>query len=117
MAQIATQSEEVNDLKSGPAAAIFIAGGVGAGALGLIVPLSEAIPAFKTFLAWNAGVGPLTGKVSIPTILFFVVWLVLGLLFKDKNVKLRTAITVCMVGMIIGLLGTFPPIYDLFTAK
>jgi hypothetical protein len=116
---IKTKSEEMSlaDVKTGPAAATFIAAGVGTGALGLIIPLSEAIPAFKTWLTWNAGVGPLSGKTIIPTVLFFIVWLALGLAFRDKNVNLRIAMTVGFVGLIIGLLGSFPPVYDLFTAK
>ncbi|MCL5997101.1 MAG: hypothetical protein M1546_13745 [Chloroflexi bacterium] len=115
---IETKPEEMSivDVKTGPAAATFIAGGVGAAALGIIVPLSEAIPALKTWLTWNAGVGPLAGKTIIPSILFFVVWLVLGLMFRDKNVNLRTSLAVGFVGLFIGLLGTFPPFYDLFTA-
>lgn len=117
--QIQTKAEEMSlaDVKTGPAAATFIAGGIGAAALGLIVPLSEAIPAFKTWLTWNTGVGPLSGKTIIPSVLFFVVWLALGLAFRDKNINLRIALTVGFVGLIIGLLGTFPPFYDLFTAK
>jgi hypothetical protein len=116
---IQTKSEEMSlaDVKTGPAAATFIAGGIGAGALGLIVPLSEAIPAFKTWLIWNAGVGPLSGKTIIPTVLFFAVWLALGLAFREKNVNLRIALAVGFVGLAIGLLGTFPPFFDLFTAK
>ena len=117
--KIETKPEELSlaEVKTGPAAATFIAGGIGAAALGLIIPLSEAIPAFKTFLTWDAGVGPLSGKVIIPMVLFLVIWLVLGLRFRDKNVNLRASLTVGFIGLAIGLLGTFPPIYDLFTAK
>lgn len=106
-----------DDLATGPAAAVLYAGGIGAAALGLIIPISEAIPAFKTWLTFNAGVGPLSGKTIIPSLLFFLVWLVLGLMWKDKNPSLRTAVMVAIVGMVIGLLGSFPPIYDMFTAK
>ena len=116
---IRTRGEEMSlvEVVNGPAAATFIAGGIGAAALGLIVPLSEAIPAFKTWLTWNKDVGPLSGKTIIPTLLFFVVWVVLGAFFRGKNTNMRMALTVGFVGLIIGLLGTFPPIYDLFTAK
>ena len=116
---IETKHEELDlvDVANGPAAATFIAGGVGSALLGLIVPLSEAIPAFKTFLTWNKGVGPLSGKVIIPSALFFGVWIVLGLLYRGKNTNMRTAMTVGFVGLIIGLLGTFPPVYALFTAR
>ncbi len=113
-----TESEEITltDVANGPAAATFIAGGIGSAALGLIIPLSEAIPAFKTWLAWNKGVGPLTGKVIIPSLIFFVVWIVLGFMYRGKNTNMRRALTISFVGMIIGLLGTFPPLFDLFTA-
>lgn len=116
---IQTKVEEMDlvDVANGPAAATFIAGGIGSAALGLIVPLSEAIPAFKTFLTWDKGVGPLSGKTIIPTFLFFAVWIVLGLMYRGKNTNMRTAMTVGFVGLVIGLLGTFPPFYDLFTAK
>jgi hypothetical protein len=113
-----TQSEEITltDVANGPAAASFIACGIGSAALGLIIPLSEAIPAFKTWLAWNKGVGPLTGKVIIPSLIFFVVWIVLGVMYRGRNTNMRRALTIGSVGMIIGLLGTFPPFFDLFTA-
>jgi len=116
---IETKSEELDlvDVANGPAAATFIAGGVGSAALGIIVPLAEAVPAVKTFLTFDKGVGPLSGKTIIPTLLFFVVWIVLGLAYRGKNTNMRVAMTVGFVGLIIGLLGTFPPIYDLVVPK
>lgn len=118
MLVIETKPEEMTivDVKTGPAAAAMMAGGIGAAALGLIIPLSEAIPAFKTWLTWDAGVGPLSGKTIVPMILFFMSWLILGLIFRNKNVSVRAALAVSFVGLAIGLLGTFPPFFDLFTA-
>ena len=115
---IQTKTEELDlvDVANGPAAATFIAGGIGSAALGIIVPLSEASPAFKTFLTWNKGVGPLSGKTIIPTVLFFAIWIVLGLMYRGKNTNMRLAMTIGLVGLAVGLLGTFPPFYDLFTA-
>ena len=115
---IETKAEEMSivDVKTGPAVAAMMAGGIGAAALGLIIPISEAIPAFKTWLTWDAGVGPLAGKTIIPTILFFLSWLVLSLILRNKNVSVRAALAVTFVGLAIGLFGTFPPFFDLFTA-
>lgn len=115
---IETKAEEMSivDVKTGPAAAAFIAGGIGAAALGLIIPLSEAIPALKTWLTWDAGVGPLAGKSIVPSVLFFLTWLVLGILLRNKNFSLRTSLTIAFVGLAIGLLGTFPPFFELFTS-
>ena len=36
---------------------------------------------------------------------------------RGKNTNMRVAMTVGFVGLIIGLLGTFPPIYDLVVPK
>ncbi|MEO6062866.1 MAG: hypothetical protein ABIQ99_13090 [Thermoflexales bacterium] len=107
----------VADVANGPAAASFIAGGVASAVLGLIIPLAEAIPAFKAFLTWDKGVGPLMGKVLIPSALFFIVFAILGVLWKDKNTNIRKALTVGIVGLIIGLIGSFPPVFEAFTVK
>ena len=117
--EIETKSDElaIAEVANGPVAASFIGAGVGFGALGLIIPLAEAIPAFKTFLTWDKGVGPLMGKVLIPSALFFVVWVVLGFMWKGKNTNMRTALTVGIVGLILGLVGSFPPVFEAFTAK
>lgn len=105
-----------DDLPTGPAAAVLWAGGIGAATLGLIIPISEAIPAFKTWLTWNPGVGPLAGKTIIPSVMFFLIWFALGMMWKGKNPSLRTAIMVAITGMIIGLIGSFPPVFEMFTA-
>ena len=116
---IETKSEEMvlAEVANGPAAASFIAGGVASAVFGLIIPLAEAIPAFKTFLTWDKGVGSLMGKALIPSVLFFIVFAVLGVLWKGKNTNIRTALTVGIVGLIIGLIGSFPPVFEAFTAK
>ncbi|MBX7213043.1 MAG: hypothetical protein K1X39_03415 [Thermoflexales bacterium] len=116
---ITTKAEQIElaDVANGPVNASFIAAGIGAAALGLIIPLSEALPAFKTFLTWDKGVGPLSGKTIIPTVLFFIVWAVLGILWKGKNTTTRTAVTIGLVGFAIGLIGSFPPVFEAFTAK
>ena len=114
-----TKTEELDmvDVANGPAAASFYAAGISSAVLGLIIPISEAIPAFKTFLTWNPGVGPLAGKTIIPSVLFFVIWAVLGFMYRGKNTNMRTALTVAFVGLAIGLIGSFPPVFELFTAK
>ena len=117
--EIQTKAEEmaIAEVANGPVAASFIGAGVGSAALGLFIPLSEAIPAFKTFLTFDKGVGPLSGKTIIPVALFFVVWAILGFMWKGKNTNMRTALTVGIVGLVIGLIGSFPPFFELFTAK
>jgi hypothetical protein len=102
------------DKPNGPVAAALIAGGIGAAALGLATSLAEASAGIRTALNWTNPVGPLSGKAGIGVIAFFVSWLLLHMSMRGKNVNFSRAFTVAMVLLILGLLLTFPPIFDLF---
>ncbi|HET9084671.1 MAG TPA: hypothetical protein VFN41_09745 [Candidatus Limnocylindrales bacterium] len=107
---------------NGPVAAAFIAAGVGCMTLGLIVVLNEAkvIPSATLDFAKNygigSGVGPLSGKVIISTIVFLAMWGVLGFIWRRKEVNFGRAITVAVVCLAIGFLLTFPPVFEIFAA-
>lgn len=102
------------DLCNGPVAASLVAGGFGAAVLGLMTTLAEASPAFGSSLNWYSPVGPLSGKSGLGVIAFFLSWLVLHFLWRGKNVNFQRAATVAFILLAIGLLLTFPPIFDLF---
>ncbi len=76
--------------------------------------LAEASPAFGTPLNWYSQVGPLSGKMGIGVIAFFLSWIILHVLWRGKTVNFQRAATVAFVLLTIGLLLTFPPIFDLF---
>jgi hypothetical protein len=113
---IETKSEllDLVDVANGPAAATFYAGGIGAALLGIFVVLAEMIPAFKTAMTLNKGVGPLSGKTIFPTLAFLLIWGGLSYALRGKNVNLKASIAIAFVGMAIGLLGTFPPVMEFF---
>ncbi len=115
---MATNDIDMNtDLCNGPVAACLLAGGFGAAVLGLMTTMAEALPSFSASLNWYSPVGPLSGKSGIGVIAFFLSWLVLHLVWRGKNVNFQRAATIAFVLLAIGLLLTFPPIFDLFAPK
>ena len=104
---------------NGPVAAAFIAAGAAAFTLGLLVVLNDASKDISAFLNFStnyglgSGVGPLSGKVTIATIVYVVSWLVLHVAFRGKEVAWRNAMVVTFVLLGLGFLLTFPPAFEL----
>lgn len=101
-------------LKNGKAAAALLAGGIGATAVGLFTVLAEASAPIKTLLTLYKPVGALSGKTTIGVLVWFVVWAILGKLWKDKDVDLVKATVAAFIMLGLGLLFTFPPFFLLF---
>jgi hypothetical protein len=104
----------------GPAAAAMLASAIGVFALGLLTVLAEASVGIHDWLeAWEfgQGVGPLAGKTTVAVIVWLVSWGVLALALRGKEVSLKGWIWASLVLGIIGVLGTFPPIFQAFAAE
>jgi hypothetical protein len=101
----------------GPPAASLIAAGVGAVALGLFVTLAEASTGTKDFLQWNDRVGPLSGKTVLAAVAYFGSFLILGLWWRNKSFALRSILVVAGILVVLGLLFTFPPIFQAFASE
>jgi hypothetical protein len=99
----------------GPISAAILAAGVYAVALGLLTTLAEASTSFKDKLALDDGVGPLSGKTIYAVVIWIVAWVVLHLVYRDKDVESGKALTAALVMLAIGLIGTFPIFFQLFT--
>jgi hypothetical protein len=119
----ATMTTTQTDTKpNGPVAAVFLAAGIASLVLGLFVTLAEASPDIKTFLDFSKnygigqGVGPLSGKVTIATLAFFISWGVLGVWLRGKEVSFTKVLTASLILVGIGFLLTFPPIFQAFAA-
>jgi hypothetical protein len=102
---------------NGPAAAAFLASGVGATVLGLAIVLVEMSPNHvKKWLNLYDPVGPLSGKSALAVIAFALTWIIAGILLKGRTVKFSRWLAVSFALIGVGLLLTFPPIYMLFAA-
>jgi hypothetical protein len=112
-ATAAGQTDNV-DKPEGPVAAAIIAGGVGALAVGLLTTLAEASTNINKFLNFYNPVGPLSGKTIGGVLIWLVAWVVLYLVYRDKPFETRRALTVALVLVGLGLLGTFPIFFQAF---
>ena len=100
----------------GPPAASLVAAGIGAVTLGLFVTLAEASTGIKDWLQWNDRVGPLSGKTLLAVVAYFGTFLILGLWWRGRTFGLRSILIVAGVLLALGLLFTFPPIFQAFAS-
>ncbi len=107
---------ERTEVVSGPAAAAFLAAGLWCLALGIITTWSEASTAVSDALNLYNPTGPLSGKIAVEVIVWILSWIVLHVLWKDKQVNFRVILTISLVLVGLGFLGTFPIFFDLFLA-
>ena len=94
--------------------ASMIGSGIGALVLGIAIVLAEVNTGIKTFLTWNSGVGPLSGKTGVSVIAFIVSWVILHYAFQRKAISLMTSFIITVVLLVLGLLLTFPPVFTSF---
>jgi fluoride ion exporter CrcB/FEX len=108
------------DKPDGPAAAAMLAAGIGIFVLGLLTVLAEASVPIQDFLGrWELGrgVGPLAGKTTIAVIVWALSWVILAAVWRRKDVNLRAWFTVSLILGVLGILGTFPPIFKAFAVE
>ncbi len=119
-------TNELDAKPNGPAAAAFLAAGIGAFVLGLTVTLHEAFPpaegqtAFWDFAASygiGSGVGPLSGKVIIGTLAYAISFVALGFAWRGREINLRTVLIASGILLALGFALTFPPIFAVFAAE
>jgi hypothetical protein len=103
-------SEKIQD---GTAAAAILAAGIGLAVTGIVSASAEAIASWSAMLVWSKPVGALSGKTIIGIAAWLVSWLILGLVWKGKDVKFRLVLIVSTVLLAVGLLLTFPPVFEL----
>jgi len=104
----------------GPGAAAMLAAAIGVFALGLLTVLAEASVEIHDWLeTWEfgQGVGPLAGKTTLAVIVWLVSWGALALGLRGKDVDLKPWIWASAILGILGVLGTFPPIFTAFAAE
>ena len=96
----------------GPAAAAFVAAGIGSFALGLITTLSAAIHVVNNLLNWWTPTGPLTGETGIPVIIWVLSWVILHRGWRSKNISFEKAWRISLILIVLGILGTFPIFHE-----
>lgn len=105
------------DKPDGPGAAAMIAAGIGVFILGFFTTAAVISGGIKSFLAWwewGQGVGPLAGKSTLAILAWLISWLILDLLWRKKDVDLKTAFYIGLGLGVLGAIGTFPTFFELF---
>lgn len=108
------KSVEKTEVTTAPAAAAMIAGGIGTLFVGLMTTGAVLSEGLKNMLNWWDPAGPLTGKTGIGILAWLVSWFLLNTIWKGKDYDLKKAFTITLTLIVLGLLLTFPPIFEAF---
>jgi hypothetical protein len=68
-------------------------------------------------LNWYKPAGPLSGKTTLAVLVWLISWAILGNQWKDKDVEFGKIATIALALLLLGILGTFPPFFELFVAE
>jgi hypothetical protein len=104
----ATAGEKAN----GAGAAAVLAAGMGCFGLGLLAVVADKSAAFKSALIFWKPTGPLSGVTATAIIAWLLMWIVLHLWWRRKEVALRPVVSAALALLALALLLTFPPIAD-----
>ena len=99
---------------NGGIAAAIIAAGIACAVLGLLVIGAAASPLVSQWLTFYEPTGPLSGKAIVSVVVYLVVWPNLHYRLRDKQVDLYKAFMITVALVAIGVVGTFPPVYQIF---
>lgn len=111
-----TQAEERarGKVATGVAAAAMVSGAIGTFVIGLMTTGAVISPALKDALNWWNPAGPLSGKTSVGILAWLISWYLLDRVWHTQNRSLQQAFTITLVLIGLGLLLTFPPIFEAF---
>ena len=110
----ASVTQDMVKVTTGPAAAALISSGIGTLFIGLFTTGAVLSEGLREFLNWWNPAGPLTGKTGLAVILWLASWIVMHTRWKDKESDLGRAFIITLVLIGLGLLFTFPPVFEAF---
>lgn len=109
--------EHFDDKPEGPISAAIIAGGIGALVLGILTTLAEANETIKGWLELSVSVGPLSGKTVFAVSIWLVAWAILHVTLKNTRYETRRALTIALILIVLGVIGTFPTFFQAFAPE
>ena len=102
----------VPEPRSGPAAAVVLAAGIGCFTLGLLSVLTAASGRISEALTLSERVGDVSGVTTATAVVFFAVWGALSLTWRRSDPPLMRVALASGALVVLGLLGTFPPFFN-----
>ncbi len=100
----------------GKALAAMVAAGIGIAAVGVLTTLAEISPGLKNVLNFYDPVGPLSGKTTVAVIVWLIAWYALARRWNARPPVMTWALVATFVLIGVGVVGTFPLFFELFTA-
>ena len=83
-------------------------------ACGVVAIAADKSAAIKAMMNLYHPTGPLSGVTTAAIVAWLVVWIVLALRWRTRDVAIKPVGAVALVLLVLGVLLTFPPIADLF---
>lgn len=101
---------------NGAAVAAIIAASLGVFMVGLWTTLAEASTGIKDWLNFYNPTGPLSGKTTMSVAIWLAVWVPLHFALRNRELDFKRWMLVAGALIILGVLLTFPPVFDLFAS-
>ncbi len=102
---------------NGGVVAAIVSAGIACAILGSVVVAAAASPAFAKLMNFYSPAGPITGKTTVTTVAYLVIWPNLHYRLRDRHLDLSKAFLFTIFLVAVGLVGTFPPFYQLFAPR
>jgi hypothetical protein len=99
---------------NGGIVAAVIAAGAACAVLGLLTVLAAAVPALSDVLIFYAPAGPISGELILSAFAYLIIWTNLHFRLRGRELSLSKGFLITTLLLAIGLIGTFPPFYQLF---
>jgi hypothetical protein len=80
----------------------------------VLTTLAEASTTVADWLNVNNDVGPLSGKTIGAIVVWLVSWAILHVIYRTKPFETVRALTISLILIGLGVIGTFPLFFQLF---
>jgi hypothetical protein len=105
-------SSSPSALPNGPGAAALLSAGIGACALAIIAIAADRFKGFAHGMTLWKPTGPLSGVTTTAVLVWLIVWGILELRWRNRNLRMNLVSVVALVLLLAGFLLTFPPLAD-----
>lgn len=102
------------EVATGSAAAAMISGAIGTFVIGLLTTGVVIFEGLREALNWWNPAGPLTGKTGVGVIAWLISWVLLDTIWKGREYDLRKAFIITLIFVALGVILTFPPVFEAF---
>jgi len=102
---------------NGGVVAAIVAGGLACAIFGFLAVATAASPAVAKLLTFYWPAGPLTGKSTVTIVAYLVIWPNLHYRLRDRHLDLYKAFLFTLFLIALGLIGTFPPFFQMFEPR